>query len=66
MFAPPTSYHPGGVLGLMCDGSVNFYDESHRHRQLGHEYDHDRSGPSPYGVWGSLGSKDGGEAMPSR
>jgi len=57
---PPTSYHPGGVLVLMCDGSVNFTDESIDTGDLsaGSTY----SGPSPYGVWGALGSRVGGEA----
>jgi prepilin-type N-terminal cleavage/methylation domain-containing protein len=60
-FCPPTSYHPGGVLGTMCDGSVTFFDESIDTGNLAINIDHDRQGPSVYGVWGALGSKDGGE-----
>jgi len=66
MFAPPTSYHPGGVLGAMCDGSVTFFDDSINTGNLAQAINHDITGPSPYGVWGSLGSKDGGEGVPTR
>ena len=55
----PQSRHPGGVFGLMADGAVRFIaddidagDPSLPHRQ---------TGPSPYGVWGALGSRDGAE-----
>jgi prepilin-type N-terminal cleavage/methylation domain-containing protein len=66
MFCPPTSYHPGGALGLMCDGSVNFYSESIDTGNLAYTHNVNYSGPSPYGVWGSLGSRDGGEGVPTR
>ena len=55
----PSSYHPGGVLGTMADGSVRFINET---IDCGNMALADvTSGPSPYGVWGSLGSKAGGE-----
>ena len=57
---PPDSYHPGGVNGLMADASVRFFSETidTGNTQLPSV----RSGPSPYGVWGALGSKSGGES----
>jgi len=58
---PPTSYHPGGVTVLMCDGSVTFVSETIDTGQL--DRNSVASGPSPYGVWGALGSKDGGEVV---
>lgn len=58
----PSSYHPGGVLGTMADGSVRFFSES---IDFGNLSAVDvTSGASPYGVWGSLGSKAGGEIIP--
>jgi len=66
MFAPPTSYHPGGVLGTMCDGSVTFFDESINTGNLAVACNRYLTGPSPYGVWGSLGSKDGGEGLSTK
>ncbi|MEX2172763.1 MAG: DUF1559 domain-containing protein [Pirellulaceae bacterium] len=58
---PPTSYHPGGVLVLKCDASVSFVSDTINtgNLALGSVVD----GPSPYGVWGAMGSKDGGEVI---
>jgi len=61
----PQSRHPGGVLGLMADGAVRFISDD---IDAGDPNLPDRqSGPSPYGVWGALGSRAGGEvvAVPS-
>ena len=55
----PSSYHPGGVLGTMADGSVRFIHETIDTGNLA--LGDVKSGPSPYGVWGALGSKAGGE-----
>ena len=55
----PSSNHPGGVMGLMTDGSVRFISDQIDTGNLSATEVH--SGPSPYGVWGSLGSKAGGE-----
>ncbi len=66
----PSSYHPGGVMVGMLDGSVRFISEtidagdptlpSPGSDTLGH----DTVGiPSPYGVWGALGSRKGGETV---
>ena len=56
----PSSYHPGGVLGTMADGSVRFISETIDYGNLA--LPDVGSGASPYGVWGALGSKAGGEA----
>jgi len=59
----PSSYHPGGVNGVMADGSVRFFSET---IDTGRLTDAEvTNGASPYGVWGELGSKDGGEAKSS-
>ncbi|HUT90127.1 MAG TPA: DUF1559 domain-containing protein [Thermoguttaceae bacterium] len=57
----PTSYHPGGVVLALGDASVRFISEtiSTGDPTLPEVY----AGPSPYGVWGALGSKDGGETL---
>jgi prepilin-type N-terminal cleavage/methylation domain-containing protein/prepilin-type processing-associated H-X9-DG protein len=54
------SYHPGGVNVLMADGSTHFVSETidtgnltARQPVAGER--------SPYGVWGALGSREGGE-----
>lgn len=57
------SFHPGGANGLLGDGSVHFYTETIDTGNLstiplG-------SGPSPFGVWGAIGTKSGGEASAS-
>ena len=58
----PDSYHPGGVNGGMCDGSVRFFSETINAGNLNAPVPRVGSlGPSPYGVWGALGSKDGTE-----
>ncbi len=56
---PATSYHPGGVNATMADGSVNFLSESiDTGNLLAAEA---TKGPSPYGVWGALGTIQGEE-----
>lgn len=59
MISSVSSNHPGGALAAMADGSVRFVSEGIDcgNLALGEVV----SGPSPYGVWGALGSKDGGE-----
>lgn len=56
---PPTSHHPGGVLVTMCDGSGRFFTDGIGTGNLASKPV--TSGPSPYGAWGALGSRDGGE-----
>ena len=62
-FSPPTSYHPGGAVVLMCDGAVTLIDENIDTGNLAVTHTRAITGPSPYGVWGALGSKDGGESV---
>jgi len=58
---PPASRHPGGVNLLMADGSVRFISETIDTGDL--TLPEVNQGPSPYGVWGALGSKAGGEGI---
>lgn len=58
---PPSSFHPGGVNGVMGDGSVRFFSDTIDTGDLTAVRNHGFSGLSPYGVWGSLGSRMGGE-----
>jgi len=58
---PPSSLHPGGVNCLLADGSVHFISDTIDTGNLGAAPV--TSGASPYGVWGRLGSKDGGEVV---
>jgi len=55
----PTSYHTGGVHALMADGAVRFVNENISTGNLAATPP--TSGPSPYGVWGALGTREGGE-----
>ena len=66
-----SSMHPGGGQVAMADSSVRFIsqtinvgnqaasDDSALFPQTGGN----RTGPSPYGVWGAMGSKNGGEPI---
>jgi len=58
-FYSTQSYHTGGVNLALADGSVRFMSESIDTGNL--SLRHPGTGLSPYGVWGALGSKDGGE-----
>ena len=57
-----TSDHPGGVNVAMCDGSVRFISDTIDAGNQSAVAPPANSGvPSPYGVWGALGTKQGGE-----
>jgi len=57
---PPSSNHPGGALVAFGDASVSFITETIDTGDT--SLPPVDSGPSPYGVWGALGSRDGGES----
>ncbi len=59
--SPPSSRHTGGVQVAMADGSVHFVSENIDTGNPLANSVANPSGPSDYGVWGALGSKDGGE-----
>ncbi|PQO31393.1 prepilin-type cleavage/methylation domain-containing protein [Blastopirellula marina] len=57
-----SSLHPGGVMAAMGDGSVRFISETINTGNQGSSFNF-TSGQSPYGVWGALGSRNGGEVV---
>jgi prepilin-type N-terminal cleavage/methylation domain-containing protein len=57
-----SSWHPGGAQVAMGDGSCHFISETiHTGNQTIDDVDTPASRPSPWGVWGALGSRAGGE-----
>ena len=58
---PPTSNHPGGVNCAISDGAVKFISETIDSGDP--TQPEPLVGASPYGVWGRLGSKAGGEPV---
>lgn len=60
MFAA-SSRHAGGVQAAMADGSVRFISENIDAGNQGAV--EVASGPSPYGVWGALGTMGSGEVL---
>ena len=57
---PPTSFHPGGVNAIFMDGAGRFISNTiNAGNQNALAV---RTGPSPFGVWGALGTPSGGES----
>jgi hypothetical protein len=64
------SYHRGGVNGLIGDGAVRFISDNINYISTGTDMSTIRAGNpaevtgvSPFGIWGALGSINGGEAV---
>ncbi|MDR0704884.1 MAG: DUF1559 domain-containing protein [Planctomycetaceae bacterium] len=60
-----SSYHPGGVNAVCVDGSVHFISDT---IDVGNDtsspaWTHTHSGKSRFGIWGALGSINGGETQ---
>jgi len=56
-----SSLHPGGAQVQMADASVRFVSETIDSGDPALDYV--TSGVSPYGVWGAMGSRNGGETL---
>ncbi len=54
-----SSYHPGGAQCALMDGKVTFVSENIDTGDMGAQSS--MNGPSPYGVWGALGTKGGND-----
>ncbi len=61
----PTSYHPGGVMVGMMDGSTRFISETVDTGDQGAGYRGypDTGSPSNFGVWGAMSTKAAGESV---
>jgi prepilin-type N-terminal cleavage/methylation domain-containing protein/prepilin-type processing-associated H-X9-DG protein len=57
-----SSYHPNGVNSVFADGSIHFITQNINTGNLASPPANPGAG-SPYGVWGALGSIDGGEGL---
>lgn len=57
-----SSWHPGGGNVCMADGSVQFISQNINTGNQAADSQATPSGQSDYGVWGALGSRNGGEA----
>jgi len=66
---PPTSGHPNGVNTAFCDGSTRFIantidcGDTSTVQSAGATIGSSSRSPSPYGVWGALGTKNANDAI---
>ncbi len=66
-FCAASSYHAGGAQVALCDGSVRFVSDTINSKRS--DYDSlgtgtltvNNSGESYFGIWGALGTRNGGE-----
>lgn len=58
-----SSYHPGGVVLAMADGGTRFVNDNIDAGNSSANIGSTSKNQSPYGVWGAMGSKAGGEAI---
>lgn len=60
-----SSFHPGGVNACLADGAVKFYPDTIDTQSVNGSTDASQqillSGKSTFGVWGALGTRNGGE-----
>jgi hypothetical protein len=69
VLATANSYHTGGVNVAMTDGTVRFIAETIETKNLdkfadeGTTYTGEVYNPSPYGIWGCLGTRNSGETV---
>lgn len=72
LISSPTSYHSGGVNGVMGDGSVRFISDTIDTGDLSYPISLNPAGvtnlrpvagKSPFGVWGAMGTINGGETI---
>ena len=56
-----SSYHPNGIMASFVDGSVRFISDN---IDTGNpSFPEVVAGPSPYGVWGAMGTRAGRETV---
>ena len=56
-----SSYHPGGVNAVMCDGRVIWISDNIDTGDLSQQAT--REGESPYGIWGAMGTRAGNDLL---